>query len=68
MKTRYDLRANIGGFQVNEKKSWEAPYTIVTRLNDVMYRIQKNPQAKMKIVHIDKLTPYQESHPNEGVT
>ncbi|KAJ8914139.1 hypothetical protein NQ315_016217 [Exocentrus adspersus] len=85
MKTRYDLRANTGGFQVGEKvwlynpkrtkgkspklqKSWEGPYTVVTRLNDVVYRIQKNSQAKMKIVHIDRLTPYQEPHPNEGVT
>ncbi|KAJ8914343.1 hypothetical protein NQ315_011331, partial [Exocentrus adspersus] len=85
MKTRYDLRANTGGFQVGEKvwlynpkrtkgkspklqKSWEGPYTVVTRLNDVVYRIQKNPQAKMKVVHIDRLTPYQEPHPNEGVT
>ncbi|KAJ8911691.1 hypothetical protein NQ315_017143 [Exocentrus adspersus] len=85
MKTRYDLRANTGGFQVGEKvwlynpkrtkgkspklqKSWEGPYIIATRLNDVVYRIQKNPQAKMKIVHIDRLTPYQEPHPNEGVT
>ncbi|KAJ8911778.1 hypothetical protein NQ315_008831 [Exocentrus adspersus] len=85
MKTRYDLRANTGGFQVGEKvwlynpkrtkgkspklqKSWEGPYTVVTRLNDVVYRIQKNPQAKMKIFHIDRLTPYQEPHPNEGVT
>ncbi|KAJ8911902.1 hypothetical protein NQ315_012316 [Exocentrus adspersus] len=68
MKTRYDLRANTGGFQVGEKvwlynpkrtkgkspklqKSWEGPYTVVTRLNDVVYRIQKNPQAKMKIVN-----------------
>ncbi|KAJ8913290.1 hypothetical protein NQ315_010957 [Exocentrus adspersus] len=83
MKTRYDLRANTGGFQVGEKvwlynpkrtkgkspklqKSWEGPYIVVTRLNDVVYRIQKNPQAKMKIVHIDRLTPYQEPHPNEG--
>ncbi|KAJ8913143.1 hypothetical protein NQ315_006061 [Exocentrus adspersus] len=85
MKTRYDLRANTGGFQVGEKvwlynpkrtkgkspklqKSWEGPYTVVTRLNDVVYRIQKNPQAKMKVVHIDRLTPYQEPHLNEGVT
>ncbi|KAJ8915697.1 hypothetical protein NQ315_000631 [Exocentrus adspersus] len=53
MKTRYDLRANTGGFQVGEKvwlynpkrtkgkspklqKSWEGPYIIVTRLNDVV--------------------------------
>ncbi|KAJ8911021.1 hypothetical protein NQ315_016590 [Exocentrus adspersus] len=69
MKTRYDLRANTGVFQVGEKvwlynpkrtkvkspklqKSWEGPYIIVTRLNDVVYRIQKNPQAKMKIAHM----------------
>ncbi|KAJ8912333.1 hypothetical protein NQ315_005938 [Exocentrus adspersus] len=44
------------------QKSWEGPYTVVTRLNDVVYRIQKNPQAKMKIVHIDRLTLYQEPH------
>ncbi|KAJ8910252.1 hypothetical protein NQ315_007474, partial [Exocentrus adspersus] len=85
MKTRYDLRANTGGFQVGEKvwlynpkrtkrkspklqKSWEGPYIIVTRLNDVVYRIEKNPQANMNIVHIDRLTPYQEPHLNEGVT
>ncbi|KAJ8911889.1 hypothetical protein NQ315_012303 [Exocentrus adspersus] len=77
MKTRYDLRANTGGFQVGEKvwlynpkrtKGKSPKYTVVTRLNDVVYRIQKNPQAKMKIVHIDRLTPYQELHPNEGVT
>ncbi|KAJ8913150.1 hypothetical protein NQ315_006068 [Exocentrus adspersus] len=73
MKTRYDLRANTGGFQVGEKvwlynpkrtkgkspklqKSWEGPYSV------------KNPQAKMKVVHIDRLTLYQEPHPNEGET
>ncbi|KAJ8915558.1 hypothetical protein NQ315_012442 [Exocentrus adspersus] len=84
LKTRYDLRVNTGGFQVGEvwlynpkrtkgkspklQKSWEGPYIVVTRLNDVVYRILKNPQAKMKIVHLGRLTPYQELHPNEGVT
>ncbi|KAJ8916395.1 hypothetical protein NQ315_014605 [Exocentrus adspersus] len=29
------------------QKSLEGPYIIVTRLNDVVYRIQKNPQAKI---------------------
>ncbi|KAJ8916404.1 hypothetical protein NQ315_014615 [Exocentrus adspersus] len=50
------------------QKSWEGPYSVVTRLNDIVYRIQKNPQAKMKIVHIDRLTPYQEPRPNEEMT
>ncbi|KAJ8911585.1 hypothetical protein NQ315_016122 [Exocentrus adspersus] len=48
------------------QKSWEGPYILFTRLNDVVYRIQKNPQAKMKIVNIDRLTSYQEPHPNGG--
>ncbi|KAJ8912736.1 hypothetical protein NQ315_016691 [Exocentrus adspersus] len=65
MKTRYDLQANTGGFQV---EVMGGPYIVATRLNDVVYRIQKNPHAKMKIIHIDRLTPYQEPHPNEGVT
>ncbi|KAJ8914655.1 hypothetical protein NQ315_017352 [Exocentrus adspersus] len=26
------------------QKSWEGPYIVVTQLNDVVYRIQKNPQ------------------------
>ncbi|KAJ8910954.1 hypothetical protein NQ315_014960, partial [Exocentrus adspersus] len=60
MKTRYDLRANTGGFQVGEKvwlynpkrtkgkspklqKSWEGPYTVVTRLNDVVQDPEESP-------------------------
>ncbi|KAJ8921329.1 hypothetical protein NQ315_002943 [Exocentrus adspersus] len=39
------------------QKSWKGSYIIVTRLNDVVFTIQKNSQAKMKIVHIDRLTP-----------
>jgi hypothetical protein len=39
--------------------SWEGPYTIVTRINDVVYRIRKNPKSKMMIVHLDRLAPYQ---------
>ncbi|KAJ8912214.1 hypothetical protein NQ315_009038 [Exocentrus adspersus] len=27
------------------QKSWEGPYSVVTRLNDIVYRIQKNPQT-----------------------
>ncbi|XP_018563442.1 protein NYNRIN-like [Anoplophora glabripennis] len=50
------------------QKSWEGPYTIVTRINDVVYRIQRSPQAKMNIVHLDRLTPYQEGHADKGVT
>ena len=42
MKIRYDL----------------GPYTVVTRINDVVYRIRRRPKTKMKIVHLDRLMKY----------
>jgi hypothetical protein len=35
---------------------WEGPY-IVTRINDVVYWVQRNPRAKMMVVHLDRLAP-----------
>jgi len=35
---------------------WEGPYTIITRINDVVYRIQRHSLAKM-VVHLDRLAP-----------
>lgn len=40
------------------QKSWEGPYTIIKRINDVVYRIQKNPRTKMKVIHVDRIVPY----------
>jgi hypothetical protein len=37
---------------------WEGPYNIITRMNDVIYRIQRQPRAKMMVVHLDRLAPY----------
>lgn len=39
---------------------WEGPFTIITRINDVVYRIQKykSPRAKMKVVHLDRSAHY----------
>ena len=39
---------------------WEGPYKIVTKINDVVYRIQRSdsPRSKMKVVHLERLAPY----------
>ena len=37
---------------------WEGPYTVVMRINDVVYRIQRGPKRKMKIVHLGCLMKY----------
>lgn len=38
--------------------SWEGPYSVIKRINDLVYRIQRSPKGKMKVVHLDRLAPY----------
>ena len=38
----------------------EGPYPTTIVLSDVTYRIQKNPRAKPKVIHADRLKPYLE--------
>jgi hypothetical protein len=37
---------------------WEGPYEILSQINHVVYRIQKNHRSTMMIVHLDRLAPY----------
>lgn len=37
---------------------WDGPYKIVTKINDVTYRIQKSSRSTPKIVHVDRLARY----------
>ena len=39
-------------------KPWTGPYVIIDRLNDVIYKIKRNPKQKPKIVHHNLLKPY----------
>ncbi|KAJ8954573.1 hypothetical protein NQ317_019948 [Molorchus minor] len=32
------------------------------RINDLVYRIQRGPRAKMKVVHLERLAPYRRPH------
>ncbi|KAJ8953832.1 hypothetical protein NQ318_006682 [Aromia moschata] len=40
------------------QNNWEVPFTVIKRINDVVYRIQMNPRSKLKVVYLDRLTPY----------
>jgi hypothetical protein len=40
------------------QSSWEGPYKVVTRINDVLYRIQKNRRSRTMVVHLDHLATY----------
>ena len=40
-------------------KPWEGPYLVTSRLDDLIYRIQKGPRSKPIVVHVNRLKNYQ---------
>nr|XP_061825306.1 uncharacterized protein LOC133612154 [Nerophis lumbriciformis] len=38
--------------------SYEGPFFVLGQLDDLVYRIQKGPRTKVKVVHHDQLKPY----------
>ena len=46
------------GLSSKLQRYWEGPYLIVNRLSDALYRIQKSPRTKCKIVHFNRLKKY----------
>jgi anaerobic selenocysteine-containing dehydrogenase len=40
------------------QSSWDGPYMVVTRINDVVYRMQRNPRPRMMVVHLDRPAYY----------
>ncbi|GBM83826.1 hypothetical protein AVEN_134526-1 [Araneus ventricosus] len=43
------------GLSPKLQQNWEGPYTVVKKLNDVVYRVQRSPNAKPKVIHINRL-------------
>lgn len=43
--------------------SYEGPFFILGQLDDLVYRIQKSPGAKTKVVHHDQLKKYRSREP-----
>lgn len=43
-------------------RPWLGPFTVIKRLNDLVYRIKLNAKSKPKVVHHDRLKPYTGSH------
>ena len=41
------------------QRPWEGPYLVISRLDDLIYRIQKGPRSKPTVVHVDRLKKYQ---------
>ena len=54
----YNPRRRVG-FSTCLQRPWEGPYLITKRISDVVYRIQKTSTSKPKVVHHDRLRPYE---------
>ncbi|KAJ8936263.1 hypothetical protein NQ318_019749 [Aromia moschata] len=53
MNETYDINANVAGTSPATN-----PYEVVTRINDVVYRIQKLPRGKPRVVHFNRLARF----------
>ncbi|KAJ8948299.1 hypothetical protein NQ318_020786 [Aromia moschata] len=40
------------------QNNWEGPYTIIKKINDLVYRIQLSLRSKPKVVHLERLARY----------
>ncbi|KAJ8961434.1 hypothetical protein NQ318_014681 [Aromia moschata] len=45
------------------QSNWEGPYTIIKKINDLVYRIQLSPRSKPKVVHLERLGKYTGHNP-----
>ncbi|KAJ8941098.1 hypothetical protein NQ318_019103 [Aromia moschata] len=81
MKETYDINANDGRYQpgnqgllynpqrsrgLSPKHGREGQYEVVTRINDVIYRIQKLPRGKPRVVHFNRLAPFAENNDEQA--
>lgn len=41
------------------QRPWEGPYLVISRVDDLIYRIQKGPRSRPTVVHVDRLKKYQ---------
>ncbi|GBM23236.1 hypothetical protein AVEN_159908-1 [Araneus ventricosus] len=39
-------------------QNWQGHYTIVNKLNCVIYKVERSPDDKPKVIHINLLAPY----------
>ena len=43
--------------------TWQGPYLLIKRMTDVTYRIQKNPEAREIVIHVDNIKQYESVPP-----
>lgn len=49
------------GLSPKLQRNWQGPYTVVARLNDVVYRVRHKTRSRMFVVHRNRLARYEGS-------
>ena len=44
-------------------ENWEGPYVVISKLNEVTYRVQNGARVRPKVVNQDRLKPYLGENP-----
>lgn len=65
-KDRFEKCDNVWLYTPRKKKGlsaklqrfWHGPYTVIKRINDLVYKIQAGPRCKPTIVHRNRLRKY----------
>ncbi|GBO00966.1 hypothetical protein AVEN_162914-1 [Araneus ventricosus] len=52
------------GMSPKLQQNWEGPYTVVKKLNDYVNRVQRSPNTKLKVIHINRLALYKATDHN----
>ena len=47
------------GISPKFQRLWHGPYIVLKKINDVIYRVQLSPHTKPKVIHHNRLAPYQ---------
>ncbi len=51
------------GLSPKLSRPWEGPFTVTAKLSDVTFRIQKSARSRPKVVHSNRLKPYEGRYP-----
>ena len=46
------------GLSPKLQRPWKGPFKVMTKISDILYRIQQSPRHKPRVVHHDKLRKY----------
>lgn len=53
----FDPKRKIG-VSPKLQSNWDGPYRVVTSISDLVYRIQKTPNSRPRVVHYNRLKPF----------